>query len=84
MLFRSAVICTAIGGHADYAVDQDTAMLIPTQNSQAIIQAVSQLVQDDAMRLRIAKKGHQFLLENYSWNHSVTRALDWFVSLQNE
>ena len=79
-----AVICTAIGGHADYAVDQDTAMLIPTQNSQAIIQAVSQLVQDDAMRLRIAKKGHQFLLENYSWNHSVTRALDWFVSLQNE
>jgi glycosyltransferase involved in cell wall biosynthesis len=77
-----AVICTEIGGHADYAVHGETALLIPVQDPASIVEAVSKLIANDHARQHMAEKGHQQLVARYNWEHSVDLALEWFTSLQ--
>lgn len=77
-----AVICTNIGGHADYTKENETALLIPTEDSAAIITALTTLFDNKALRIQLAEKGRKLLLEKFSWDQSIAIALNWFDSLQ--
>ena len=77
-----AVACTNIGGHADYAMHEQTALLFPVRDSDAMVQQISRLFNDEAYRIRLAMTGHRSMLQNFNWDHSVTTALHWFEELQ--
>ena len=77
-----AVVCTDIGGHADYTKANETALLIPTENTTAIITALTTLFDNKALRIQLAEKSRFQLLEKFNWDQSVTTALNWFDSLQ--
>ena len=77
-----AVVCTKIGGHADYTKENETALLIPTENTAAIITALTTLFDNQALRIQLAEKSQEQLLEKFSWEQSVATALQWFDSLQ--
>lgn len=77
-----AVVCTDIGGHADYAINNQTAVLFPTENSAAIISALTSLFNNTTLRIQLAENGQRQLLEKFSWKQTVATALTWFDSLQ--
>lgn len=79
-----AVACTNIGGHVDYAMHEQTALLFPVKNTKAMVEQVSRLLQQGSFRIQLALAGHQFLLSNFNWGHSVDTALQWFEELQKE
>ncbi|MBM3411781.1 MAG: glycosyltransferase family 4 protein [Bacteroidetes bacterium] len=79
-----AVVCTNIGGHADYAKENQTAVLIPTENTTAMITALTLLFENTALRIQLAENSRKQLLEKFSWEQSLTTALTWFDSLQKE
>jgi glycosyltransferase involved in cell wall biosynthesis len=79
-----AVICTSIGGHADYAIQEETALLIPTTDTNAIVAAVLKMISQTDLRIQLAESARQLLMERYDWSRSVSSALDWFASLQKE
>lgn len=54
-----AVVATAIGGHSEFCVDNQTALLVPIQNPKAQACAILRLLNDDCLRLRIAKNGNR-------------------------
>lgn len=79
-----AVICTSIGGHADYAIQGETALLIPPADSSEIVAAIIKMITHTDLRIQLAENARQLLMERYDWNRSVSCALDWFASLQKE
>jgi len=68
-----AVVCTDIGGHADYAIDGETALLTEPKNTEDIIQKLKLLLDDDALRVKIARAGHTFITTQFSWEASVKK-----------
>lgn len=74
-----AVVCTEIGGHADYAFDEQTALLIKSGSVEDIEKQIMRLLNDDELSISIAQKGHNFITENYHWDKSVDQLEMLFV-----
>jgi glycosyltransferase involved in cell wall biosynthesis len=74
-----AVVCTDIGGHADYASDGETALLVPPKNVEAMAEKLCLLLNDQLLRINIAQQGHAFLKANFNWKASVEKLEDAFL-----
>jgi glycosyltransferase involved in cell wall biosynthesis len=66
-----ALVTTANGGSADYAVDGETA-LVCGPDTEKLAEAVVRLVTDDDLRVRIAENGCRFV-ERFRWGASAER-----------
>ena len=66
-----AVVCTQIGGHLDYAENEQTALLFEPGNEDDMYQAVDRLLNDQPLRERIARQGNNCITTSFSWNQSV-------------
>mgnify|MGYP001770877981 FL=1 len=75
-----AVVCTNIGGHADYAIDGKTALLTTAGSSQSIIEQMRILLSNETKRIEMAKAGHQHLTSNFNWEHSVQQLENCFFN----
>lgn len=69
MLCGCAVACTAIPGYREMATDDETALLSPVGNAEAIAANIIRLIEDDALRFRIAESGHKNI-QQYTWEKS--------------
>jgi glycosyltransferase involved in cell wall biosynthesis len=79
-----AVVCTNIGGHADYGIHGQTALLVEPRNVADMKQKLDSLLTDSAKRVQLAHRGHQFLVENFNWGKSVGMMEDYFDELLNQ
>lgn len=64
-----AVACTDIPGYREMATDNETALLSPVGDPEAMAANIIRLIEDDALRCRIAETGHQNILQ-YTWDKS--------------
>ncbi len=76
-----AVVCTDIGGHADYALDGKTALLTASSSVADHKEKLAQLFNDSGRRIQLAMEGNRYLLENFNWNKSVATAERLFYQL---
>ncbi len=56
-----ACVCTRIGATADFALDGETALVVPVDDPEAMARAVLRLLRDNSLRERIAAAGHAFV-----------------------
>lgn len=71
MICGAAVACTDNMGYREMAKDEETALLSPIKNSKALANNIIRLIEDDNLRYRIAKSGHEYIKEfniNYSYS----------------
>jgi glycosyltransferase involved in cell wall biosynthesis len=66
-----AVVTTVIGTE-DYAVDEETALVVPARDSQALARAISRLITSPNLRATLAKAGLQ-RARSFTWNATVSR-----------
>jgi glycosyltransferase involved in cell wall biosynthesis len=57
MAHGAAVVVTANGGSSDFAVDRETALVVPPHDPPAIADAVSELLNDSSLRARMVSRG---------------------------
>ncbi len=71
-LSGAALCLTDIGGHREFAQHEDTALLSPAQDADALAHNVLRLIQDSALRWRLA---HRALMncQRFTWENSTTR-----------
>lgn len=70
MVCGAAVVATDIDGHREFAVDGDTALLVPAMDPEALAVAAARLIDDTALRVRIAKRGLKDI-QRFTWSAAV-------------
>lgn len=69
MLCGCAVACTAIPGYREMATDNETALLSPVGAPESLADNIIRLIEDNALRIRIAEAGHRNI-KQYTWEKS--------------
>jgi glycosyltransferase involved in cell wall biosynthesis len=72
-----AVVSTDIGGVNDYAGQEKTALLSPPRNQEALTKNFLRVLEDDDLRIRLAKAGYERIQE-FTWERS-TDLLEQFL-----
>jgi glycosyltransferase involved in cell wall biosynthesis len=78
MICGAALAATDIGGHREYGIDGETALLSPAGNPKKLAENVLRLVRDAELRTKIARQGYEHI-RRCSWDE----ALDSFERLLN-
>ena len=65
-----AFVCSNSGGVNDYAVHEETALISSPKNPKALSNDIVRLFEDDALRIKLAKSGHEHI-KRFSWERSA-------------
>ncbi|MDX6626456.1 MAG: hypothetical protein QOE56_1445 [Solirubrobacterales bacterium] len=71
MLCGCALVTVDNGGSREFAIDGETALVVPIERVAELGGRVEDLLGDDALRLRLAAAGAE-LLRGYTWERSVS------------
>jgi len=67
-----AVACTDNAGFAAMAIHDETALVSPVRDAPGLAEHILRLIEDDALRQRLANAGHEFI-KQFSWETSYCR-----------
>ena len=67
-----AVACTDNAGYREMAIDDNTALLSPIKNPAALAENIIRLIEDDALRIRIAEQGYEYI-QKFKWDDSYCK-----------
>jgi glycosyltransferase involved in cell wall biosynthesis len=74
-----ALVCTDIGGHA-YGLNNQTALTVQPKAVNEMRDKLAELILDNTKRIELAKKGNQFLINNYTWDIAIKTLEKYFLS----
>lgn len=72
MICGAAVACTDNLGYREMAKDEETALLSPIKDSEALANNIIRLIENDELRYRIAENGHRFI-QQFTWDNSYKK-----------
>jgi glycosyltransferase involved in cell wall biosynthesis len=72
MVCGAALAATDNGGHREFAIPEETALLSPPNDPEKLAQNLSRLVTDHDLRHRLAKSGHAFV-QQFTWKRAFDR-----------
>ena len=70
------VVVSRMGGLPEVVAENETGLIIPNENPQALADALYLLVQDSALRNRLGVAGRARVCQQFSWDHCVTLMRD--------
>ena len=79
MACGAALVTTANGGSADYAIDGETALVCEPGDVTAMADSVERLLRDDELRIRLATQGMEFVRRHFDWDASAAK-LETFLT----
>jgi L-malate glycosyltransferase len=70
MMSGAALAATDIGGHREYAIHEETALLSPIKTPKRLAESIVRLAQNDSFRLKLATRGHEFM-QQFTWKRAT-------------
>lgn len=70
MICGCAIVCTDTDGFKEMVKDGETGLISPIKDVKSLAENVCKLIEDDELRIRIAKAGRN-TIHRFSWNNSV-------------
>jgi glycosyltransferase involved in cell wall biosynthesis len=67
MASRRAIIASDLPGFAEVVTDQESALLVPPENVEALAEAIRRLRDDAALRARLADRAYEVVMARYTW-----------------
>ncbi len=74
------VITSDVGGVREVCIADDTALLVPPGDDEAIAEAIINLAGDPLRRARLGAAGRDFVQGHFEWDRSVAAMLDVLTS----
>ncbi len=65
------LVTTDCGGARDYAIHEETALVVPTRDPAALAEALGRLLRDKALARRLSANGLSLVREQFSWARSA-------------
>lgn len=70
MLCGAALVTTDIGGHREYAIQGETALLSPAKAPTELAANLLRLIRDQELRIKLARQGNEYIRQ-FSWKRAV-------------
>lgn len=70
MMCGAATVMTDIGGHREFGIHGETTLFSPPKEPQKLADNVVQLIQDNDLRLKLARQGHEHV-QQFTWKNAV-------------
>jgi glycosyltransferase involved in cell wall biosynthesis len=67
MASRRAIVASNLPGFAEAVTDQDSALLVPPEDVNALADAIRRLRDDPALRGRLADRAYEVVMARYTW-----------------
>jgi len=84
MACGAALVTTDTGGSRDYAINEETALVSPARDPEALAKNLNRVLIDSLLRLKLAEKGSQ-KIRQFSWDSNCERLINLFEdSLNNK
>lgn len=68
------IIATAVGGNKEIIQNEETGLLVPPRNTEALRHAMNHLLQDDALRTTLGVNARTQYIDNFQFDHIVTES----------
>jgi glycosyltransferase involved in cell wall biosynthesis len=65
-----ALLCTDIGGHREYAVDEVTALMSPARDPHRLARQLQRLLVDAELRQKLVLQGNRFI-QQFTWQRAA-------------
>jgi D-inositol-3-phosphate glycosyltransferase len=82
MACGTPVITTDIEGVAEYAIDRETALLVPPKNSEELSNAVLELSTSPALQKKLKEQGRSMVAQ-FSWENSARELMDIYEKVDS-
>lgn len=79
MMSGCAVAATDIGGHREYCIHEQTALLSPPQDPDTMAENLLSLLQDHEKRTRLAGTGNEYI-QQFTWERAVNTMENAFAA----
>jgi sugar transferase (PEP-CTERM/EpsH1 system associated) len=76
------VVATAVGGNTELVEKDETGLLVPPSEPEALATALLTLLENKQLRLQFGKRAHQRVLENFSIQAMVSKYTEVYDSLR--
>ena len=70
MMCGAALVATDIGGHREYAIHGETALLSPAKEPAFMASNLVSLLQNQEQRIRLARSGNQYI-QQFTWDRAA-------------
>ena len=74
------VIATNVGGIPELISDNETGLLVQSENSEQLIDKINKLLDDDQTQNKLAKNAFEFINKNFSWDVLIERYMNLYKS----
>lgn len=81
MASRLPVVATAVGGIPEIVINNQTGILVPARNPQALAEAILKLYHDREFGRRLAQKGYDIVHQKFSAESMADRIIDVYEKI---
>jgi glycosyltransferase involved in cell wall biosynthesis len=81
---RLPVVASNIHGIPDAVLDGKTGILVPPKDPTALAAALTDLIEDPALRTHLGAAGRNFVAANYDWRENAAQMERVYRSLTDE
>ncbi|MDQ7798105.1 MAG: glycosyltransferase family 4 protein [Candidatus Edwardsbacteria bacterium] len=82
MNYKVPVIGSDLGGITDIIMDEETGLLVPEKDPQALARAITRILTDEDLRTKITEGAYQHLKHNFSWDNILQKWVRVYKSLE--
>jgi glycosyltransferase involved in cell wall biosynthesis len=79
--FKIPVIATKVGGIPEIVKNDQTGILIPPEDSLALIQSINSLLTNDSKIKELTENAYDFLINNYSWDKLLPKYVNFYKNI---
>jgi glycosyltransferase involved in cell wall biosynthesis len=78
MAIGRPIVASAVGQIAEVLDDEQSALLVPPDDAQALAHAITRLVDDACLRARLARAARSAAEQRHTWRQNAEHVLDCF------
>jgi len=78
---KISVIATSVGGIPELVKDNETGLLVESENPQMLLKKINQLLADPSLQEKISLNGYNFVTNNFTWQKILPIYIKFYENL---
>lgn len=75
------VIATSVGGIPELIKDNETGLLVESENSQMLLKTINQLLFNYTLQEKITTNGYDFVINNFTWKKILPKYIEFYENV---